>query len=90
MRPVTVRRLGTATTAVAAGLLMTVLAACGSSPGLPSAPSTVPTSVLPISSVASTTGGPASVAPPACSLLQQADVLAVAATFRGSTRPALT
>ena len=85
MRPVTVRRLGTAAAAVAAGLLVTVLAACGSSPGLPSAPSTVPTSARPVGSVASAAGGPASAAPSACALLRQADVLAVAATFRGST-----
>jgi hypothetical protein len=85
MRPVTVRRLGTAAAVVAAGLLVTVLAACGSSPGLPGAPSTVPTSALPVGSVASAAAGPASAAPSACSLLRQADVLAVAATFHGST-----
>ena len=92
MRPVRVRRLGTVAAAVAAGLLVSVLAACGSSPGLPGAPSTVPTSAFPIgslasaaSSLASAAAAPASAAPSACSLLQQADVLAVAATFRGTT-----
>jgi len=85
MRPVTVRRLGTAAAAVAAGLLVTVLAACDSPPGLPGGPSSVPTSALPVGSVASAAAGPASAAPSACSLLRQADVLAVAATFRGST-----
>ena len=92
MRPVTVRSLGTAMAAVAAGLLVTVLAACDSSPGLPSAPSTVPASALPFSSfasavasAASAAAAPAPSAPSACSLLQQADVLAVAATFRGTT-----
>jgi hypothetical protein len=92
MRPVTARRLGTATAAVAASLLVTVLAACSSSPGLPSAPATVPTSALPLgslasaaASLASAAASPASAAPSACSLLQQADVLAVAATFRDST-----
>jgi hypothetical protein len=85
MRPVTVRRLGTAMAAVAAALLVTVLAACSSSPGLPVAPGSVRASALPLSSVASGTAGPASAAPPACSLLLPADVLAVAATFRGTT-----
>jgi len=85
MRPVTDGRLGTAAAAVAVGLLVTVLAACGSSPGLPSAPSTVPTSALPVGSAASVAAGAASAASSACALLRQADVLAVAATFRGST-----
>ena len=92
MGPVTARRLGTATAAIAAGLLVTVLAACDSSPSLPSAPSTVPASALPFSSFASAVvsaasadAAPAPSAPPACSLLQQADVLAAAATFRGTT-----
>jgi hypothetical protein len=35
--------------------------------------------------VASAASGPASAAPSACSLLRQADVLTVAATFRGAT-----
>ena len=83
MRPVTVRRLGSAAAAVAAGLAVTVLAACGSSPGPPGARSTVPTSALPSGPAPSATTGPASAAPSACSLLRQADVLAVAATFRG-------
>jgi hypothetical protein len=89
MRPVTVRRLGTAAAAVTAGLLATVLAGCSSSPGLPIARSTVTAQALPGGLVASATdgpaSGPASAAPAACSLLQQADVLAVAATFRGTT-----
>jgi hypothetical protein len=81
MRPVTVRRLGAAAAAAAAGLLMTALAGCGSSPGVPIAASTVTAPVVPIASAASASAGPAS----ACSLLQQADVLAVAATFRQTT-----
>jgi hypothetical protein len=90
MKPVTVRRLGSAAAAVAAGLLATVLAGCGSSPGLPSAPGTAPSDILPslasaAASVASAAARPASPAPSACSLLQQADVLAVAATFRSTT-----
>jgi hypothetical protein len=85
MRPVIVRRLGTA--AAAAGLLVTVLAGCGSSPVLPNAGSTFPPTALPSGPVASATAaaGQASAAPSACSLLRQADVLAVAATFRGTT-----
>jgi len=85
MKPVTVRRLGTAATAVAASLLVTVLAGCGSSPLGPSAPSTASAPALPSGLVASASAGPASAAPSACSLLRQADVLAVAATFRGTT-----
>ena len=85
MRPVTVRRLGAAATAVAASLLVTALAGCGSSPLVPSAPSTVTAPARPSGLVASASAGPASAAPSACSLLRQADVLAVAATFRGTT-----
>ena len=89
MRAATFRRLGSAMAAVAAGLLMTVLSACDSSAGLPGAPSTVQTSALPTAlpagSAASATTAPASAAPSACSLLRRADVLAVAAMFRGST-----
>ncbi len=85
MRLVTVRRLGTATAAVAAALLVTALAGCGSSPGRATVPGTVPASARPVGSAASATAGTASVAPPACSLLLPADVLAVAATFRGAT-----
>jgi len=92
MRPVTVRRLGAAATAAAASLLMTVLAGCGSSPLVPSTPGTASAPALPSGLVASASAGPASAsadpaspAPSACSLLRQADVLAVAATFRGTT-----
>jgi hypothetical protein len=84
MRPITVRRLGAAAAAVAAGLLVTVLGGCGSSPGLPSASSTIPASA-PAGGPVASAAGPASAAPTACSLLRQADVLAVAATFRGAT-----
>lgn len=85
MRTVTVRRLGSAAAAVGAGLLVTVLGGCGGSPGGPSAPGTLPASALPGGSAASATAGPPSAAPSACSLLRPADVLAVAATFRGAT-----
>src|SRR5215469_15476917 len=85
MRHITVRRLGTAAAAVAAGLVVTVLAGCGSSPALPIAPASVPATFLPSGVVASASAGPASAAPSACSLLRSADVLAVAATFRGTT-----
>lgn len=65
MRPVIVRRLGTA--AAAAGLLVTVLAGCGSSPVLPNAGSTFPPTALPSGPVASVTAaaGQASAAPSA-------------------------
>jgi hypothetical protein len=89
MRPVTLRRPGTATAAIAAGLLVTALAGCGGSPGVPSAGS-APSAGSPVSTpalaggpLASGTTGPASPAPSACSVLRQADVLAVAATFHG-------
>ncbi|WP_300605514.1 hypothetical protein [Trebonia sp.] len=85
MRPVTVRRPGTAAAAIAAGLLMTMLAGCGSSPTVPSVPSTIPTPALAGGPVAGGATGPASPAPSACSLLRSADVLAVAATFRDIT-----
>jgi hypothetical protein len=85
MRLVTVRRLGTAAATAAAGLLVTVLAGCSGSPALPVVPSTVPATLLPSAPVASAAGAPASAAPSACSLLRQADVLAVAATFHGTT-----
>ena len=85
MRPLTVRRLATAATAAAAGLLVTVLGGCGSSPLVPSAGSTVTAPALPSGLVASASAAPASAAPSACSLLRQADVLAVAATFRSTT-----
>ena len=84
MRPVSVRRLGTAA-AFAAGLLVTVLAGCGNSPARPGAGSTVSLPTLPGNPVTSASAGPASAAPSACSLLRSADVLAVAATFRGTT-----
>jgi len=84
MRPVTARRLGTAAAAAAAGLLVTVLAGCGSSPVRPAAPGTVPAPARPGGTVTPATAGPPSAAPPACSLLLPADVLAVAATFRGA------
>ncbi|TVZ06407.1 hypothetical protein EAS64_03005 [Trebonia kvetii] len=84
MRPITVRRLGSAAAAVAAGLAATVLAGCGSSPAVPGARSTVPTPALVGGPVVSAITGPASAAPSACSLLRPADVLAVAATFRGA------
>jgi len=90
MGPITIRRAGGAAAAVAAGLLVTALAGCASSPGVPSlgspapnpAPAGGPTAGGP---TAGGTTGPASPAPSACSLLRPADVLAVAATFRGST-----
>ena len=84
MRSITVRRRGTAMAAVAAGLLVTILAGCASSPGVPSAPSTGPTPVLAGGPVTAVATDPASAAPSACSLLRPADVLAVAGTFRGS------
>ena len=84
MRPITVRRLGTAAATVAAGLAVTVLAGCGSSPGR--AGRRQPVRPRPARRpVPSATTGPASAAPSACSLLRPADVLAVAATFRGAT-----
>ena len=84
MRPVTVRRLGTAAAAVAAGLAVTVLAGCGSSPGVPIAASTVPPPSCPAAQRRPPTPARHR-APSACSLLQPADVLAVAATFREAT-----
>ena len=90
MGPITVRRLGAAAAALTAGLLVTALAGCASSPGVPSLASPVPS---PVPGGGPTAGGgavggtarPASPAPSACSLLRPTDVLAVAATFRGST-----
>lgn len=85
MRSVTVRRLGAAAAAAAAGLLVTALAGCGSAPGEPSAPSTVSFPALASGPVASAPAGQASAAPSACSLLRTADVLTVATTFHGAT-----
>ncbi len=89
MRPITVRRPGAAAAALAAGLLVTALAGCGSSPGVPGTgspvPSPVPSPAPAGGPAAGGTTGPASPAPSACSLLRPTDVLAVAATFRGST-----
>jgi hypothetical protein len=87
----TVRRVGAAAAALTAGLLITGLAACGGSPGLPSGGSPIPIGspvatghpVATGSPVA--TAAPAAPAPSACSLLRSADVLAVAATFRDTT-----
>jgi hypothetical protein len=75
---------------LAAGLVVTALAGCASSPGATSVGSPVPSPVPGGGGAAggSTVGGtarPASPAPPACSLLRPTDVLAVAATLRGST-----
>lgn len=88
MRPSTVRHLGTAAAVVAAGLLMTTMAGCGSSPVVPSGHSSFTSPALagdPAAGdpAAGDTGGPASPAPSACSLLRSADVRAVAAMFRG-------
>jgi hypothetical protein len=86
MRPIIVRRPGAAAAAIAAGLLAAALAGCGSSPGLPGISSPVPVSpVLASGAAAGGSTGPASPAPAACSLLRSADVLTVAATFRGAT-----
>jgi hypothetical protein len=70
---------------MAAGLLVTALAGCGSSPGAPGTASPVPSPVPADGPAAGGTAGPASPAPAACSVLRQADVLAVAATFRQTT-----
>jgi hypothetical protein len=85
MRPVTVRRSDAATTAIAAGLLVTALAGCAGSTGVPTAGSPVSSPAVAGGPLAGGTTGPASPAPSACSLLQSADVLAVAATFRSIT-----
>jgi hypothetical protein len=85
MRPITVRRPVAATAAMAAGLLVTALAGCGSSPGVPSIASPVPSPVPAGGPAAASTAGLASPAPAACALLRPADVLTVAATFRETT-----
>jgi len=85
MRPITVRRAGAAAAALTAVLLVTVLAGCGSSPAVPSIGSPVPSPAQASGPAAGGTAGPPSPAPSACSLLRPADVLAVAATFRGVT-----
>ena len=81
MGPITIRRPGAAAAAMAAGLLAAALAGCGGSPGLPGISSPVPAG----GAAAGGTAGPASPAPAACSLLRPADVLTVAAAFRGAT-----
>jgi hypothetical protein len=85
MRPIIVRRPVALAAAVAAGLLVTALAGCGSSPGAPSIASPVPSPAPAGGPAAAGTTRPASPAPAACSLLRPADVLAVAATFRETT-----
>jgi hypothetical protein len=56
MRPITVRRPGAAAAGFAAGLLLTALAGCGSSPGVPSP---VPIPAPASSPAAGGAGGPA-------------------------------
>lgn len=77
MRPITIRRPVAAAAALAAGLLVTALAGCGSSPGAPGIASPIPGPAP--------AGGTTGPAPAACFLLRPADVLAVAGTFRGAT-----
>jgi len=90
VRPITVRRPGAAVAALAAGLLVTALAGCGSSPGAPGIAGSVPGPAPAGGPAAGRTTGPAAgrttgPAPVACALLRPADVLAVAGTFRSTT-----